>query len=273
MGVVRGPRTLGLLDSPAVLSLLFPPSLGHVAASARAELLTQWFLRHLDTPVSIAVAPSYEALRLAVERREVDLVWAPPAVCAAVQDSCVAILKAVRGHSSTYHAALVVRQGEAITLDDLRGGRAAWVDHLSTAGYLLPVAHLRDRDRDPEELLGEQVFTGSYGRAIRAVLDREADLSAIYVASPTTEATQASLRDVVAEAAPRLRAIDYTGPSPSDGLVFVERPGRDEGQLLLQQIRALTDGRTQTMLLTVLDAEALEVAKPGEYDVLRSATR
>jgi ABC-type phosphate/phosphonate transport system substrate-binding protein len=278
-GAGSGPRSLRgdnpraqrgrLLDSRTVLSFLFPPSLGHIAASARAELLSQWFVRHLGTSVDIAVAPTYEALRMAIEQRRVDLAWAPPVVCAAVQGSSLAILKAVRSHSSSYRAALVVRTGEVTSLEGLRGARAAWVDRLSTGGYLLPMAHLRERGCDPDRLLAEQSFAGSYGRALRTVLDREADLASIYVTAPSSEALQASLRDVVGEAAPRLRALDFTAESPSDGLVIVDRPAHGDNHQLLQQIRELTDGRKQTLLLTVLDAEALEPAASGDYDLLR----
>jgi ABC-type phosphate/phosphonate transport system substrate-binding protein len=251
-----------------VLSLLFPPSLGRIAASARAELLAQWFLRHLGVSVEIAVAPSYEALRTAIERREVDLAWAPPIVCAAVQGSSLAILKAVRSHGSSYRAALVVRTGEVVSLKALRGARAAWVDRLSTAGYLLPIAHLRERVGDPDRLLGEQVFMGSYGGALRAVLYREADLASIYVGNPSADAFHTSVHELLGEAAPRLRALDFTSESPSDGLVVVDRQSQGEEHLLLHQLRELTDGRKQTLLLTVLDAEALELARPGDYDVL-----
>lgn len=268
--MARRPRERdALVDWSAVLSLLFPPSLGHIAASARAELLAQWFERHLRMRVEIAVAPDYATMRTAILRREVDLAWAPPIVCAAVQRSSLAILKAVRGHGSSYRAALVVRTDEAATLDDLHGARAAWVDRLSTGGYLLAMAHLRERMGDPERVLGEQVFVGSYGRSLRAVLDREADLASIYVAHPSAEAFQTSVHELVGEASPRLRALDFTAESPTDGLVVVGRPSPAEGEPLLEQVRRLTDGRTRTLLLTVLDAEALEPARPGDYDALR----
>lgn len=252
-----------------MLSLLFPPSLGRIAASARAELLAQWFLRNLGVSLEIAVAPTYEALRISIERREVDLAWAPPIVCAAVQGSSLAILKAVRSHGSSYRAALVVRAGEVGSLRALRGARVAWVDRLSTAGYLLPMAHLRDRIGEPERLLGEQTFVGSYGRALRALLDREADLTSVYVANPSADAFHVTVHELLGEDAPRLRALDFTAESPSDGLVVVDRPSRGDDELLLQQLRELTNGRRQTLLLTVLDAEALEVARPGDYDALR----
>lgn len=251
---------------------MFPPSLGHIAASARAELLTQWFLRHLGAEVTIEVARDYETLRSAIIEGHIDLAWAPPIVCAAVQRSSLAILKAIRGGRSAYRSALIVRRGEARCLDDLRGARAAWVDHLSTGGYLLPMAHLRSSGYEPEDLLGDQFFVGSYGRALQGVLDREADLTAIYVHNSTHEAAEGSLRELVRNHTARLQALDFTREAPSDGLVVVNRPAHADSHLVLEQIRRLTGGRQHTLLLTIFDAEALEQADVGEYDVLLEAT-
>lgn len=252
---------------------MFPPSLGHIAASARAELLTQWFQRHLREEVSIDVAPDYETLRGAILERRVDLAWAPPIVCAAVRRSSLAVLKAVRGGRSAYRSALIVRRGEGEVLDDLRGARAAWVDRLSTAGYLLPMSHLRASGYEPDDMLGEQFFVGSYGRALRGVLDREADVAAIYVHNATHEAAQSSLRDLVRNAAERLTALDFTPEAPSDGLVVVERTAHNDSQQVLEQLRKLTTGAQHTLLLTIFDAEALEPANLDEYDALLESTR
>ncbi|MCA9707180.1 MAG: PhnD/SsuA/transferrin family substrate-binding protein, partial [Myxococcales bacterium] len=219
-----------------MLVLMFPPSLGHIAASARAELLTQWFQRHVGVEISIDVAPDYEALHRAIVEGRIDLAWAPPIVCASVQRSCLAILKAVRGGRSAYRSALIVRHGEIHSLEELRGARAAWVDRLSTGGYLLPTAHLRSMGHDPDELLGEQFFVGSYGRALRGLLDREADVASIYVHSATHEAAQTSLRDLLRNDASRLCAVDFTREAPSDGLVVIDRPAHTDSHQVLDQI-------------------------------------
>lgn len=250
---------------------MFPPSLGHIAASARAELLTQWFLRRLGVEVTIDVAKDYEEMRRAISTGQVDLAWAPPVVCAAVQRSSLAILKAVRSGRSSYRAALVARRNEVGSLSDLQGARAAWVDRLSTAGYLLPLAHLRATGFEPDDLLGEQIFVGSYGRAMQALLERQADLAAIYVHNSTHEAAEASLREVVGGDAPRLVALDFTRETPSDGLVIVERPEHSDSHEVLRQIRELTSGNQHTLLLTIFDAEALEQAHDGEYAALLEA--
>jgi len=250
---------------------MFPPSLGHIAASARAELLTQWFLRRLRVEVTIDVAPDYQTMRSAIIGGKVDLAWAPPIVCASVQRSCLAILKATRSGRSAYRAALITRRGEARSIEDLQGARAAWVDRLSTAGYLLPFAHLRGAGYEPDDLLGEQTFVGSYGDAMKSVLHREADLAAIYVHNSTHEAADSSLRELVGPDASRLQALDFTAESPSDGLVVVDRPAYSDSHQVLRQIRQLTSGNQHTLLLTIFDAEALEQADVGEYDALLEA--
>lgn len=253
-----------------MLRLLFPPSLGRVPASARAELLGQWFTRNLGVPIDIQVASSYEELRRTIEHREVDLAWAPPSVCAAVQGVAHTILKAVRAGHSSYLSAIVGRSGELDGLEILRGRSAAWVDRLSTAGYLLPIAHLRASGHDPDSLLAEQLFVGSYARALRAVLDREADIAAVYVRAATNEAAHDSAHELVSEA-DRLEAIAFTAEVPSDGLVVVERSEHTDTQHVVERLRSLTDGRTHTMLLTIFDAEALVPAVRGEYDALLHA--
>ncbi len=256
-----------------MLALLFPPSLGHLAASARAELLSQWFLRYLGSEVDIRIAPNYQALHRAITEAEVDLAWAPPVICARAQRSALAIFKAVRGGRSMYSSALVVRDGEARSLDELRGSRAAWVDRLSTAGYLLPLACLRDAGHEPEDLLTEQTFVGSYGRALRAVLEREADVTAIYVHDSNQDAAQDTLIELVGGAAStRLCALEFTASSPSDGLIVLDRPAHSDNHLVVEQLKTLTDGSQHTLLLTILDADGLEPAHPGDYDALRAAS-
>lgn len=249
---------------------MFPPSLGRLAASARAELFEQWFSRHLEMPIDIRVASSYEALRRAIEEREVDLAWAPPVVCAAVQHRAHTILKAIRAGHSTYLSALMVRTGEIRRLEDLRGRRAAWVDRLSTGGYLLPAAHLRKRGLDPESLLEEQRFVGSYRHALRAVMEGEADLASVYVRATTNEAARESVQELLGDGE-RLEALDFTAEVPSDGLVVIDRPATSDVHQVVTRLRSLSDGRTHTMLLTIFDAEALVPAHPGEYDALRDA--
>jgi phosphonate transport system substrate-binding protein len=55
----------------------------------------------------------------------------------------------------------------------------AFVDRATTAGYVFPLAWLREQGiRSGEKFFGESWFTGSHDAAITAVLDRQADVGA-----------------------------------------------------------------------------------------------
>jgi phosphonate transport system substrate-binding protein len=80
--------------------------------------------------------------------------------------------------SSTYHGHVFVRKDSGIrSVAQLRGKRMAFVDRATTAGYVFPLAWLRDNGvRAPEAFFSEAYFTGSHDASIAAVLDRKADV-------------------------------------------------------------------------------------------------
>lgn len=83
-------------------------------------------------------------------------------------------------NSSTYQGYLFVRKDSGIkTAADMRGKRMAFVEKATTAGYLFPLAYLREQGiTNIETFFRERIFTGSHDAAIVAVLDRTADVGA-----------------------------------------------------------------------------------------------
>jgi phosphonate transport system substrate-binding protein len=82
--------------------------------------------------------------------------------------------------TSTYHGYVFVRRDSGLrSAADLRGRRMAFVDRATTAGYLFPLAWLRQQGVSaPERHFAETFFTGSHDAAVAAVLDRKADVGA-----------------------------------------------------------------------------------------------
>ena len=248
------------------LALLFPPSLGQVTASARAELLTDWLGKRLGTFVTVEVAETYTELQQRIEEADVDMAWAPPGICARVRRHARAMFKAVRSGSSMYQAAIIGRKGELEDVAALAGKRAGWVDELSTGGYLLAAGRLRAAGITSDRLQSED-FLGSYGAVVRAILDHQVDFGSIYLREPTPEATQASVSTFIGNArAEKIAPIAYTRAGPSDGLVVTRRAG---DELDLDALESLVSGPNPTsMLLSMLDAECLVPAQDDDYDAL-----
>ncbi len=82
--------------------------------------------------------------------------------------------------SSTYHGYLFVRKDSGIrSVNDMKNKKMAYVDKATTAGYLFPLAYLRENGiTDTKHFFSETFFAGSHDAAIHAVLDRKADVGA-----------------------------------------------------------------------------------------------
>ncbi|MCK5642158.1 MAG: phosphate/phosphite/phosphonate ABC transporter substrate-binding protein [Gammaproteobacteria bacterium] len=83
-------------------------------------------------------------------------------------------------NTSTYHGYILVRKDSGIkSIADMRGKRMAFVEKATSAGYIFPLALLRENNIvDINGFFGESFFTGSHDAAVIAVLDGKADVSA-----------------------------------------------------------------------------------------------
>ncbi|MBI4690089.1 MAG: phosphate/phosphite/phosphonate ABC transporter substrate-binding protein [Nitrospirae bacterium] len=82
--------------------------------------------------------------------------------------------------SSTYHGYIFVRKESGINnVADMKGKRMAFVDRATTAGYIFPMAYLKENGvENIDKYFKEYFFTGSHDAAIYAVLDKKADIGA-----------------------------------------------------------------------------------------------
>lgn len=251
------------------LTLLFPPSLGALKANVRAELLERSLEQALGEAVVVEVAPTYVELSTRLLAGSVEMAWAPPGVLAQVEGTARAILRAVRKGRSTYRSMLVGRREEALTVQQLPGLRAAWVDPLSTGGHLLCTRHLRGLGLEPDVLFREQSFRGSYREALAAVLSGEADVAPSSTPSDEEAVIQAALAVHLGGAGKRLAPIFFTAETPNDGLVLSSKLGEKQARELLEKLFPVTKAqlleRCPTLLLEVFEADDLVLAEKGSY--------
>lgn len=82
--------------------------------------------------------------------------------------------------TSTYHGYLFARKDSGIKgVQDMKNKKMAFVDKATTAGYLFPLAYLKENGvADTNRFFSETFFTGSHDAAISAVLTRKADVGA-----------------------------------------------------------------------------------------------
>ncbi len=256
------------------LTILFPPTLGRVRASARAQLLAESLERQLGMRAIVKVANTYVELEEKVLNKQVDLAWAPPSICAKAEEQEQTILKAVRQGRSMYRSVLIRRKGEPVSLESLTAKdatpiRGAWVDPLSTGGHLLAISLLRQSGVDTTTIFSEQTFHGSYQGALLALIRGDADISSIYVYGQEEVDVRWSLSEHVGASETQLEGFAFSDESPSDGLIDTgnNESARDLVDILLNK----PENRARTLLLELIDAENLELAKETDYWAIRQA--
>jgi phosphonate transport system substrate-binding protein len=116
---------------------------------------------------------------------------------------------------STYHGYIFVRKDSGIrTVEDMRGKRMAFVERATTAGYIFPLAYLREHGvSDIDAFFSEYFFAGSHDAAINAVLRGDADVGA---------AKNTIMEHVMKESpkvAQELLILSDSPPVPSNGLL------------------------------------------------------
>jgi phosphonate transport system substrate-binding protein len=137
----------------------------------------------IEVPVVPHAVQTYTDLLAGLHWGEIHFAWLPPMIAlrAMVRGSATPLCVPERAGSAWYWTALFTRPGSGIeTTSDLRRARVAWVDHLSSAGYLVIRASLRAEGIDLGEAFGEERFVGTHDEVARAVLMGEVDVGATF---------------------------------------------------------------------------------------------
>jgi phosphonate transport system substrate-binding protein len=83
--------------------------------------------------------------------------------------------------TSTYHGHIIVRKDSGIkSVKDMKDKTMAFVDKATTAGYIFPLAYLKENGiADINEFFKEYYFAGSHDHVANDVLNKKADIGAL----------------------------------------------------------------------------------------------
>jgi phosphonate transport system substrate-binding protein len=205
----------GAQRPPVVIGLI--PELNIFKQKARFVLLGEYLSRKIGVPVRFTILSRYGNILESFESERMDGAFfgSFTGALAIERLGVVPLARPVNlDGASTYHGYLFVRKDSGIhEAESMRGKRMAYVDRATTAGYIFPLAWLRERGiRSDTAFFGEFWFTGSHDAAISAVLDRKADVGA----------AKHSVYDRVRRENPRvdkeLIILASSPPVPSNGL-------------------------------------------------------
>jgi phosphonate transport system substrate-binding protein len=174
------------VDLPAEqtrLRLGVTPYLARHLLHAQFQPLAAALQADTGVPIDLVVADTYESLVQRVANGTVDIALLSPLsyVEARQRDPKLQLLARTLSYGSIdYSSYIVVRAEDGYqTLRDLAGHAIAWVDPLSTSGFLFPYEAFLEAGLDPEHAFSHVEWAGTHTAALKALLDRRVDAAAI----------------------------------------------------------------------------------------------
>ncbi len=163
--------------------------------------------------------------------------------------------------ASTYHAHIYTRKDSGIkSVKDMKGKKMAFVEKATTAGYIFPLAYLKENGiNNIDTFFSEYFFAGSHDASLVAVLDGKADIGA----------SKNTVFDWVREQDPRVDQeiviLSESAKVPSNGLLV--RKGLDGGIIdkLKQSLLNLDSSSEGKEVLTKFRAQKFIATTVDDY--------
>lgn len=257
-------RSISSLPPPHT-ALAFGVVSGDPAARPALEALCKELALRTERVIYPQILNSYADLSTKTRRGTLHILWAPPLVALDLQQARTAEIAAYcrRDAGTVYHSALFTRPGfDARSVEDLRGGHVAWVDHESLSGYVLARRWIASHGVNADQLFERQTFFKTHTAVARAVLRGDVDVGATYVNFvPNTRVIRSAAWVEAGARADSVHILASIGPIPSDSILISTRVDK----LLREQIVAVlldpsASARGATRLL--FHAEGFDRAAP-----------
>lgn len=290
-----------------------PASAAPVAASAKPSAPR---IGSFDRPIVLAITPSAEVAKLTTTGNAIASalgqatglrfkVIVPTSYAAEIESVCagqtdaaflaslqmtllldkgcgVPILAALRKDetgklSTTYNSQILVRSDSGISdLAGLKGKKFAWVDAISTSGYLFPLLTVKNKTgQDPKTFFASTIFAGGHPQSILALYNGQVDAAASYVDARVTVPGGSTInKGMPDDILTKTKVISTAGPIPNDGIALSKSFPADIGAQLkkaLVDYAGTADGKKNYLALFQWDG--IQEVNASFYDSVREAAK
>ena len=176
----------------------------------------EYLSQKLGRPTRLRIVDSYEKMVELIKTEEVHLgVLSPLSYVRAkkAQPDLRLLASQVANGATTYSAYIITRSDSGITdLPSLKDKRFAFVDKLSTSGYLYPMAELKGLGIEPETFFSQVHYAGDHEKLMRWVMEGKVDAGA-------TSSSAFNIMKDQADGGQALTIIGKSGRIPYDAVV------------------------------------------------------
>ncbi len=263
---------------PKSLTIQFVPSQAATKLQARAKPLEKMLSKRLGIPVHVSMSTDYNTVVEAMKSKKVDVGFLPPDgyVLAHKQGAADLLLQAERygvkqpGGKATnqlvksYRAEILVKKGSKIkNWKDLKGKTISVQNPTSTAGYVFPVAELKQKGLDVTKDCKLVTVTG-HDQAVLNVLNGDTDAAFVFE----------DARNIVKKDNPKIMSqvvpIYFTKPIPNDTISVIPSMSKSFRKKLAKAFIAVGKSKEgKKVIESVYSHEGYAYAKDSDFNVIR----
>ena len=264
--------------TPKSLTIQFVPSQAATKLQARAKPLEKMLSKRLGIPVHVSMSTDYNTVVEAMKSKKVDVGFLPPDgyVLAHKQGAADLLLQAERygvkqpGCKATnqlvksYRAEILVKKGSKIkNWKDLKGKSISVQNPTSTAGYVFPVAELKQKGLDVTKDCKLVTVTG-HDQAVLNVLNGDTDAAFVFE----------DARNIVKKDNPKIMSqvvpIYFTKPIPNDTISVIPSMSKSFRKKLAKAFIAVGKSKEgKKVIESVYSHEGYAYAKDSDFNVIR----
>lgn len=264
--------------TPKSLTIQFVPSQAATKLQARAKPLEKMLSKRLGIPVHVSMSTDYNTVVEAMKSKKVDVGFLPPDgyVLAHKQGAADLLLQAERygvkqpGGKATnqlvksYRAEILVKKGSKIkNWKDLKGKSISVQNPTSTAGYVFPVAELKQKGLDVTKNCKLVTVTG-HDQAVLNVLNGDTDAAFVFE----------DARNIVKKDNPKIMSqvvpIYFTKPIPNDTISVIPSMSKSFRKKLAKAFIAVGKSKEgKKVIESVYSHEGYAYAKDSDFNVIR----
>ncbi|NMB32495.1 MAG: phosphate/phosphite/phosphonate ABC transporter substrate-binding protein [Lactobacillus sp.] len=264
--------------TPKSLTIQFVPSQAATKLQARAKPLEKMLSKRLGIPVHVSMSTDYNTVVEAMKSKKVDVGFLPPDgyVLAHKQGAADLLLQAERygvkqpGGKATnqlvksYRAEILVKKGSKIkNWKDLKGKSISVQNPTSSAGYVFPVAELKQKGLDVTKDCKLVTVTG-HDQAVLNVLNGDTDAAFVFE----------DARNIVKKDNPKIMSqvvpIYFTKPIPNDTISVIPSMSKSFRKKLAKAFIAVGKSKEgKKVIESVYSHEGYAYAKDSDFNVIR----
>jgi serine/threonine-protein kinase len=254
------------------------PTVAPDVLEAEARPLHDYLGDALSRDVDVVMTESYGELADALIDGEVDYAVLPPLLYVRTKEREPNIvplaLKEFDGAKKSDGLLLVAMQLDVAVIEDLKGKRFCLTDRNSTTGNFLPRAYIRRHGYEPDDFIGEVIWSGDHLQVMRDLIAGKCDVGATYSGAFISA-------DKLGIPVGQMRTFAITGHVPQDVICAGPHVSQKERDAMLEALLAFDPqkdlqmerlGETQriTGFAKVKDSEWQDLRDAIAKDVERS---